>query len=296
MVAGRPAERIVYEGPELEIGTFFVSPGQRCFHDTGPIERHIVVFPRTTVWIQHAGQEAFLSDVNHVCYYNRGQVYRRDRVDALGDRCEWFAPRGALLRDLIEPNDPGAADRPERPFRFRQGPSDRGSVCLERLVIRHLLEDDAPDALFVEEAACVILGRLVAAACQTRSTNGKAKRHADLIVEARRLLWETHAQPMSLGALAGRLGVSSFHLCRVFRAATGRTLHAYREQLRLRLALERVPGESDLTSLALDLGYSSHSHFTAAFRRAFGMPPREWRARASGARLRTLAEGLANEA
>jgi AraC-like DNA-binding protein len=28
-----------------------------------------------------------------------------------------------------------------------------------------------------------------------------------------------------------------------------------------------------LTRLALDLGYSSHSHFTASFRRAFGLTP-----------------------
>ena len=32
-------------------------------------------------------------------------------------------------------------------------------------------------------------------------------------------------------------------------------------------------GERDLSRLALDLGYSSHSHFTAAFRRSFDVPP-----------------------
>jgi AraC family transcriptional regulator len=44
--------------------------------------------------------------------------------------------------------------------------------------------------------------------------------------------------------------------------------------VRLLLALERLEdGERDLSRLALDLGYSSHSHFTAAFRRSFGTPP-----------------------
>ena len=32
-------------------------------------------------------------------------------------------------------------------------------------------------------------------------------------------------------------------------------------------------GTEDLTSLALDLGFSSHSHFSTAFRRQFGRPP-----------------------
>lgn len=40
------------------------------------------------------------------------------------------------------------------------------------------------------------------------------------------------------------------------------------------MALERMPtyGEG-LTMLALELGFSSHSHFSAAFRREFGVAP-----------------------
>jgi AraC-like DNA-binding protein len=59
---------------------------------------------------------------------------------------------------------------------------------------------------------------------------------------------------------------------------TGTTLAAYRGQLRLRLALERLrDSRSDLTTIAYDLGYSSHSHFTMAFRQAFGTTPSEFR-------------------
>ena len=65
-----------------------------------------------------------------------------------------------------------------------------------------------------------------------------------------------------------------FHLARVFKARTGFSLHAYRNQLRLRAALERLaePGV-DLIDIALDLGFSSHSHFTETFRRSFGKTP-----------------------
>ena len=59
--------------------------------------------------------------------------------------------------------------------------------------------------------------------------------------------------------------------------------------MRLRTALERAadPG-ADLTDLALDLGYSSHSHFTAAFRKAFGVTPSAFRRKATGQRVREL--------
>lgn len=83
--------------------------------------------------------------------------------------------------------------------------------------------------------------------------------------------------------------MSHVRLCRAFRKWTGTTLHAYRDQLRLRAALEHLasPG-TDLTDLALSLGYSSHSHFSANFRAAFGMTPSDARRRATAKTLGTL--------
>jgi AraC family transcriptional regulator len=49
----------------------------------------------------------------------------------------------------------------------------------------------------------------------------------------------------------------------------------------LRVALERLSeGDCDLTELALNLGFSSHSHFTDAFKREFGRTPSEEKATA----------------
>jgi AraC-like DNA-binding protein len=56
----------------------------------------------------------------------------------------------------------------------------------------------------------------------------------------------------------------------------GRTLHGHRNELRLRAALDQLPdSRRHLSRLALELGYASHSHFTAAFRRRFGASP-DW--------------------
>ena len=79
---------------------------------------------------------------------------------------------------------------------------------------------------------------------------------------------------LTLSDIAREVQSSVFHLARTFKARTGFSLHTYRNQLRLRSALEqlREPG-TDLTGIALDLGFSSHSHFTECFRRNFGMTP-----------------------
>lgn len=70
------------------------------------------------------------------------------------------------------------------------------------------------------------------------------------------------------------VNVSPFHLARSFRRQTGYTLHEYRTHLRLRAALERLAdGDEDVAVIARAVGFSSHSHLTASFRRAFGVPP-----------------------
>ena len=56
--------------------------------------------------------------------------------------------------------------------------------------------------------------------------------------------------------------------------AVGAPVHQYLLRLRLAVALDRLDGgERNLSALALDLGFSSHSHFTTAFRRHYGLVP-----------------------
>jgi len=79
--------------------------------------------------------------------------------------------------------------------------------------------------------------------------------------------------------VAAAVGVSQFHLARVFRAETGTSLHQYLLRIRMERALTRLgEGERQLSRLALELGFSSHSHFSAVFRRHFGESPARARA------------------
>jgi len=78
----------------------------------------------------------------------------------------------------------------------------------------------------------------------------------------------------SLHELARRQSVSPHHLSRVFHACTGKTVSAYRNQLRVREALERLAdGERSLTGLASDLGSADHAHLTRTIRREAGAVP-----------------------
>lgn len=79
---------------------------------------------------------------------------------------------------------------------------------------------------------------------------------------------------VSLHELARQQSVSPHHLSRVFRASTGTTVSAYRNQLRVREALERLAdGEQSLSALASDLGFADHAHLTRTVRREAGAVP-----------------------
>jgi AraC family transcriptional regulator len=81
-----------------------------------------------------------------------------------------------------------------------------------------------------------------------------------------------------MSEIAASLAVSRFQLSRIFRECTGFSLLGYRNQLRVRAALDRLSDpNARLSALAGELGYSNPSHLTAAFRNSFGLLPSELR-------------------
>ena len=81
------------------------------------------------------------------------------------------------------------------------------------------------------------------------------------------------SEKWSVAGLAKLAGLSPFHLCHVFREIVGTSIYDYVLQERLAHSLESVLDGGDLTAIALDAGFASHSHFTARFRDFFGFTP-----------------------
>lgn len=275
-------DELVYRSAAVWIGRFRCAPEHPLFRDSGPASAHLFVFPRSSVRIRHAGRREFLSSRNVVTYYNRGDEYRRAPVSPEGDVCDWFAIAPRLAASVVAREDPRAEPRGDRVFRFDHGPCDAPSYHAQRVLARRAAQ--GADPLEVEEGAVRILGRLLRGAGAAGDGGGAASAeplrpaHRELAEAARLVLAERLAEPLTLEDVARAVGCSPYHLCRVFRRATATSLHEYRSQLRLRRAVDLIEeGTDDLARLALELGYSSHSHFSHAYRCAFGAPPRELR-------------------
>ena len=88
------------------------------------------------------------------------------------------------------------------------------------------------------------------------------------------LLRQNLESPPNLEEIGRAVGCSPFHLSRTFSAATGMTIPQYTRQLRMERAAELLrSGKFNVTEAALEVGYSSLSHFSQAFHETFGCCP-----------------------
>jgi AraC-like DNA-binding protein len=191
-----------------------------------------------------------------------------------------------VLQEIVRELDPALREQPGQPFPFLGGPCDAGVFWRHRALVQRLADPAAGpvEPFWAEETALQLVADTLEAAFASRSLPLRGRRqgtrsdHRELAEAAKAELASHLGEGLTLESLARAVHASPFHLARVFQQCTGHSIHRYLTLLRLRAALEHLAGgQRDLTTLALDLGFSSHSHFTDAFRREFGCPPSELR-------------------
>jgi AraC family transcriptional regulator len=269
----------LFESPDLFFAELSCPPDDPAWGEVNQVTRPIVALPATPVWQSHDGGDRQLVNQNNVVFHHPGSEYRRERFRDVGYRCLFFFPRTSLLREVMAELDPSAGERPA--IRFpATGPLDGRTFGLSRLAARCLRSGLADPSAAREVLYEVLRGAVRASGFGAPSTNGPsaATRRArrEIVEEAKEVLTSRMAERVSLEDLASGLYTSPYHLARLFRAATGFSVHGYLVNLRLRTGLEQmqhVPGE--IGEVGLTLGYKSRSHFTESFRRAFGLTPSE---------------------
>jgi AraC family transcriptional activator of pyochelin receptor len=91
---------------------------------------------------------------------------------------------------------------------------------------------------------------------------------------AKEFLLKSMAMPPSLPELARIAGINEFKLKRGFKALFGETVFGYLAKARLELAKKALEkGNQTATEIAFELGFSSLQHFSAAFKKHFGISP-----------------------
>jgi len=292
------SKQVLHESAQVALVDVRCRPAD---HARGPEElspTNDLVFPRTGVFLRHVHRADVVGDPSQVLFFRRDEPYRVSHPARCGDDCTSFAFAPSLLVEAVQAHDPHVQDRPTQPFTFMQAPCPARAFLLHQR-IRQAARAETRDPLALDEAAIALLAAVLAHAYAGRDAPHVPARHSTRdahraqVEQVQVLLAQRFAESLALDALAHAVHSSPFHLARLFRRETGLSLHQYRLRLRLCAALERlVEGEQDLTRLALELGFSSHAHFSDTFRRALGLAPSACRRSLDARRLRELSTNL----
>ena len=271
-------EQMLFCSDVVAIGAFRCPSKHPLFFDSGPASGHLLVFPRSSTTILYDRGGAVTAGPPTAMFYNVDQEYGRRKIDEV-DASDWFMIAPDVARDVVARHVP-AARGASRVFPFFVAPSSTGVYLEQRRLFAELAQHQPLETLDVEERVIAILDRVVreGAGILGLRPERKGSRVEGSVETVKAVIAHDPSANVTLRSLATAAGCSPFHLCRLFQRSTGGTITSYRHSLRLRLSLDRLHDRrADLTGLALDLGYSSHSHFTMLFRRHFGVTPSEFR-------------------
>ncbi len=151
-----------------------------------------------------------------------------------------------------------------------------------RHILWRRLEGKSIGPFEIEETCLAMLAAALRNVCEKGRRQSTLRQTGPRIqqqMEAARIAILTNPQEKwTLTSLAHMVECSPFHLTRMFCRDTGLPLHRFLLHARLCRAIDLLlDSQQDLTTLALCLGFSSHSHFTSIFRQKIGIPPSEFR-------------------
>jgi AraC family transcriptional regulator len=142
------------------------------------------------------------------------------------------------------------------------------------------VEEGSENERYCEALGVVIAHELLRSQGTIRRRNSPVR--GGLAVWQQRLVAayiEEHlAETVPLAALAKLVNLSSYHFCRAFKQSFGVPPHRYHINRRIEAARTLLSDTArSVTEIALTLGFSETSSFTAAFRQATGVAPTEYR-------------------
>jgi AraC family transcriptional regulator len=237
-----------------------------------------LVFPYRGVYIHHVGRVESVAEANQVVFINEDEPYQVSHPVEGGDSSVSIEVSAATLMELAPVDYLHAKGRAA--LNLSRLRIDARTQVLTAL-LRHSLNRGVIDTLEAETLTLTLLQR----ALGQRTSHAAAGRvgRQKLVDRAKLVLSSDLGRRWTLTEIAACVGVSPVYLTQLFQQVEGLPLYRYQLQLRLARALDLLDDYFDLTGLALDLGFSSHSHFSAAFKQAYDQTPLEFQ-RSAGIR------------
>ena len=277
------ARKSLFQSATLQIGLFEARGVTDACGDVERQDRNAVVLPLAGVFAKHdAPGRQVIGTPSHAVYVAADTAYRISYPGGIGDRALVLRFGDELAPEQIERRGDAAL--------ASNGLLPAPAMMLRNMLGARLGQADVDD-FEIETIGLDLLNVSFEAMRKEKpasrpSALARRMRATERVKEAIAI---APSEKWSVAQLARLANLSPFHLCRVFRQLAGTSIYDYVLQERLAQALDAVlDGDDDLTAIALDAGFASHSHFTARFRGFFGCTPAALRRNATAARLAEL--------
>jgi AraC family transcriptional regulator len=229
-------------------------------------------FPYRGLFVRHRDAEICVAEAGQVLLRNAGENYRVTHPVPGGDSSLVVLVELSMMRELVPP---ALLHQPD-PLMFAQerlriDPRAQALVAM----LRHSLRENIAEALEAESLALTLVQRALGP--RTSHIAGASSGRQRLADRTKLVLAGDLSRRWTLAEIAADVGVSPVYLTQVFQQVEGLPLYRYQLRLRLARALDLLGEYDDLSQLGLDVGFSSHSHFSAAFQQAYGRSPSEFR-------------------
>jgi AraC family transcriptional regulator len=228
-----------------------------------------LIFPYRGVYVHHVGRTESVAEANQVIFINENEPYQASHPVEGGDSTLSIGVSAATLLELspkeyLRPNGQAAFNR----SRLRIGANSQTLTAL----LRHSLNRGATETLEAESLTITLLRRVLGERTSHAAASGSLGRQK-LVDRAKLVLASDLGRRWTLAEIATEVGGSPVYLTQMFQQLEGIPLYRYQLQLRLARALDLLGDHDNLTILAFELGFSSHSHFSATFKQAYGQTP-----------------------
>ena len=250
----------------IRVASFAVDPVSDGCGDVERQDTNVVVLPFAGVFAKHeAPRKHVVGTPSHAVFIAADAPYRLSFPGAIGDR--------AIILRFDDALVPGEIDRRSGETLGSHGLLSADAMMRRDLLRRHLA-GPVEDSFEIEALALELLHLCIGALRREPSSRSAAHaRRARVVERVKEAVAVAPAHAWSVASLAKTANLSPFHLCHVFRELAGVSVYDYVLRERLAQALRALLDGGDITAIALEAGFASHSHFTARFKRFFGSTP-----------------------
>jgi AraC family transcriptional regulator len=277
---------ILYQSKLLTVRHVECRPVDQNCGEVEQTDADLVVMPLRGAFVKHiASGKKLLAEPSQALFFAAGRAYRVSHEVALHDDSLSLQFSADVLQQVLASTI--AADNF---YAIETNSLLPARAIAERNLLSWRLKHQLAEPMEVEETSLnLISSAFINAGGSKKRSEHKRSRRSIQVEAARIALIQNPEQRWTLSDLSQKVDCSPYHLTRIFRKEIGIPLHQYQLRMRIAKSLDALlDTNDDLTNIALDTGFYSHSHFTSAFRQTIGISPTKFRKSANSKTRKNL--------